>query len=179
MNTDPQTRITEPWRTLQDGLGNSFAARTRNFLGNEFVLSGHSGEDQGRLKLMGLRGAKLTAGGLEAVVSHAAGSGYTMLSGGEGAQVLLRAGPAGAVADKLEIRCGERAYTATVSLFRNRAVAYDEAGVEAVRLAGNVTGRAYKVETSIEDPCALPVAMLLIYHTALHRRRAYRVATGS
>lgn len=163
---------------LQSGLTSSFTARARGFLGNEFVLSGGDGGDRGRLKMLGLQGAEFRAKNLEATIERMAAARYEMLSGSEGAQEVLSARPSGASTDRLEIWCGERAYTATISLLRNRAAAHDAANGETVRLAGNVTGRAYEVETNAEDPCALPVAVLLIYHTALNRRRAYRAATG-
>ncbi len=158
---------------LQSGLTSSFTARTRGFLGNEFVLLGGDGGDRGRLKMLGLQGAEFRAKNLEATIERMAAARYEMLSGGD---KILKARPSGASTDRLEIWCGERTYTATISLLRNRAAAHDAANSETVRLAGNVTGRAYEVETDAEDPCALPVAVLLIYHTALHRRRAYRAA---
>jgi hypothetical protein len=158
---------------LQNGLTSSFTARARGFLGNEFVLLGADGGERGRLKMPGLQGAELGAKDLEVTIERTADGRYEMLSGGE---EVLSSRPAGASADKLEIRSGERTYTAAISFLRNKAVAHDKADNEAVRLAGNVTGRAYKVETDAEDPCALPVAVLLIYHTALNRRRAYRAA---
>lgn len=175
MNADSPARITNPWTTLQNDLTSSFTARARGFLGNEFVLLGADGGDQGRLKMLGLQGAEFRAKDLETTIERMAAARYEMLSGGD---KILKARPSGASTDRLEIWCGERAYTATVSLLRNKAVARDEANGETVRLAGNVTGRAYEVETNAEDPCALPVAVLLIYHTALNRRRAYRAATG-
>ena len=158
---------------LQNDLTSSFNARARGLLGNEFVLPGTDGGERGRLKMLGLQGAEFRAKDLEATIERMATARYEMLSGGD---KILKAWPSGAHADGLEIWCGERAYTATISLLRNRAVAYDEAGIEKVQLAGNVTGRAYGVETDAEDPWALPVAALLIYHTALNRRRAYRAA---
>ena len=117
------------------------------------------------------KGAKLQAADLKAILERS-DSGYTMLFGGE--EVLSARASGGT--DKLEIWCEKKDYTATISLFRNRAVARDEAGVEVVRLVGNVTGRAYEVEMVVEAPCASPLAVLLIYHTASHRRRAYLAA---
>lgn len=158
---------------LQNGLTGSFTARARGLLGNEFVLLGADGGERGRLKMPGLQDAELGAKDLEATIERMAAARYEILSGGD---KILKAWPSGAHADRLEIWCGEQVYTATISLLRNRAVARDAANGETVRLAGNVTGRAYEIETDAEDPCALPVAVLLIYHTALNRRRAYRAA---
>ncbi|MDQ4106775.1 MAG: hypothetical protein M3157_06350 [Actinomycetota bacterium] len=175
MNYTPQPRLPGPWKELQGRLAGSFTARSRGFLGDEFIFSNTDGEELGRLIMWGLRGAKLTAGALEAVVERAAGSRYAMLTGGE---EVLRAHPFGASANGLEIECGDRAYTATVGLLRNVAAARNRAGDETVRLAGNITGRGYRADIDVEDGCALPVAVLLLYHTASLRRRAYRAAVG-
>ncbi len=171
MNASPKARTTTPWRTLQENLTDSFIARARGFLGDEFALSNKDGEELGRLKILGSEGAKFTASGLEVTVGRISGSRYTMLSDGE---EVLSVQPANASVEELEIRCGGRDYTATVSLFRNRAVVRDESGMEVARLKGNVTGRTYRIETATEEPCVLPLAVLLLYHTAFHRRRAYR-----
>ncbi len=140
-------------------------------MGDEFVLSLKGGEELGRLKILGPEGAKFTAPSLEVTVGRISGSRYTMRSNED---EILSAKPTETSAEKLEIRCGGRDYTATVSLFRNRAVVRDESGVEVARLKGNVTGRTYKIETATENPCILPVTVLLLYHTAFRRRRAYR-----
>ncbi len=175
MNANPLARTDDPWRALQNGLSGSFIARARGlFPGNEFVLSG-GGVEQGRLKVLGLRGAQFRARDLEVFIERMASAHYEILSGGG---KILEARPSGVSIDSLEIWCGKQIYTATISLLRNKAVARDAAGDRAVRLAGNLTGRAYEVETNSKDPYALPVAVLLIYHTTLHRRRAYRAATG-
>lgn len=164
------------WRTLRDNLTGSFTARARGFTGDEFVLSDGAGEERGWLKIMGSKGARLTAGDLEVLVNRAPDSRYAMLSGHE---EVLSAQPAGASsADKLEVWCEGRSYTADISLFRNRTTVWNETGAEAARIAGNVTGRSYRVDTAVEDPCAPPVAVLLVYHMAFSRRRAYRAAFG-
>lgn len=174
MNDTPQSRMPGPWKDLQGRLAGSFTARSRGFLGNEFAFS-NGGEELGRLKIMGLQGAEFTAGDLEAVVERTADSRYVMLAGGE---EVLRARPSRASANDLEIWCGDRTYTAAVGLLRNAAVARDRAGGETVRLAGNITGRGYGADIDAEDGCALPVAVLLLYHTASLRRHAYRAAVG-
>lgn len=163
------------WKDLQADLTGFFTARSRGFLGSEFVFSKDGGRELGRLKIRNLQDAEFTAGDLEAVVKRTAESRYVMLTDGE---EILRNCPFGASASGLEMECEGRTYTATVSLLRNVAVARNRAGGEAVRLAGNITGRGYKIETDAENVCALPVAVLLLYHTVSLRRRAYRAAIG-
>ena len=173
MNTDPKTRAATPWETLRESLAGSFIAGARGLLGNYFVISGRDGAKHDSLEMIGDRGAKITIDGVEILVEHTTGSRYTMLSGGE---ELLVARLSGASPDELEVRCGEESYTASISLFRNRAVIRNSTGDETARLVGNLTGRTYKVEADLEDPFAIPISMLLIYHTSLYRRRAYRTA---
>lgn len=173
MNARPKAQTTVPWRTLQDNLTDSFTARAKGFLGDEFILSSEDGVDRGHLRVMGLQGAELKAEDLVVLVERTADSRYGMTSGGG---KILHAQPGSASKGTLEIRCGESSYTATISLFRNRAVVYDEMGAEVARISGNVTGRSYKVDTEADAPYALPIAVLLIYHTAINRRRAYQTA---
>ena len=173
MNKGPKTQTRAPWELLQESLPDSFIVRTRGLLGNDFVLLGDDGTEHGYLKILGDRKAKFTIEGVEILVERTGGLRYTMSSGGE---EILAASPSGASSDKLEARCGEKLYTASISLFRNRAVAHNKAGDEAARLVGKLMGRSYKVEVNSDNPCALPISMLLIYHTSLTRRRAYRAA---
>lgn len=175
MNANPQPRMPGLWKDLQRDLTGFFTARSRGFLGNEFVFSKGGGRELGRLKVMDLQDAEFTAGDLEAVVKRTADSRYVMLTDGE---EILKSRPSGSSASGLEMECGGRTYTVTVSLLRNVAVARNRAGGEAVRLAGNITGRGYKIETDAEDVCALPVVVLLLYHTASLRRRVYRATIG-
>lgn len=173
MNEGPKTQTRAPWEMLRESLPGSFIVRARSLLGNDFVLLGADGSEHGHLKILEDRKAKFTIEGIEILMERASGPHYTLSSGGE--EVLV-ARPSGASSDELEVRCGRESYTASISLFRNRAVAYNEAGDEAVRLVGKLMGRSYKVEVDSNNPCALPISMLLIYHTSLSRRRAYRAA---
>ncbi len=173
MNKGPKTQTRAPWELLRESLPGSFIVRARGLLGNDFVLLGADGSEHGHLKILGDRKAKFTVDGVEILAERTSGPCYTMFSGGE--EVLV-ARPSGVSPDELEVRCGEQSYTASISLFRNRAVAYNEAGDEAVRLVGKLMGRSYKVEVDSNNPCALPISILLIYHTSLSRRRAYRTA---
>ncbi len=176
MNATPQARIPGPWKALQSGTAGFFTARARGFLGGALVIAGSDGQELGRLKMLGDRGAELLAEDEKVIAERTQGARYRMLSDGE---EILTAWPAGSSADRLEIRCGRRDYTATVGFLRNRAVARDAAGSVVARLAGNVTGRSYRIETDTEDTCGMPIAVLLLYHTVSHRRRAYRVTTGA
>ena len=173
MNTDPKTRAATPWDILRESLAGSFVAGARGLLGNYFVISGRDGVKHGSLEIIEDRGAKITIDGVEVLVERTTGPRYTMLSGGE---ELLDARPSGASPDELEVRCGEESYTASISLFRNKAVVRNSTGDETARLVGNLAGRTYKVEADLKDPFAVPISTLLIYHTSLYRRRAYRTA---
>lgn len=173
MNKGSKTKTRAPWELLQESLPDSFTVRARGLLGNDFVLLGADGSEHGHLKILGDRKAKFMAEGVEILAERTSDPCYTMSSGGE--EVLV-ARPSGVSSDVLEVRCGGESYTAPISLFRNRAVAYNEAGDEAARLVGKLMGRSYKVEVDSNNPCALPISMLLIYHTSLSRRRAYRAA---
>ena len=172
MNPDSKTKTAAPWKTLRESLPDSFIVRARGLMGNDFVFLGSDGAEHGYLKILGDQKAKFTVGGVEILVNRTPDSRYTMISGNEA----LYASPFGASSDELEVWCGDESYMASIGLLRNKAVARRGTGDEMVRLSGNLTGRSYKVEADLEDPCTLPVTILLIYHTALSRRRAYRTA---
>ena len=90
----------------------------------------------------------------------------------------LAADPKGQSIDKLEISCGAQNYEARVSFLCNLAVPYRVPGGErAARLSGGLTGRSYETLFTVEDGCALPVAVFLLWHVAANRRRAYRVGS--
>lgn len=173
MNTNPKARTTDSRRMLQGGAG-SFTARARGFLGNEFLLTAED-EDRGRLKMLGLRGAELETGGRKILVDRLADSRYEVAFGDGD---VLYASPGEGSGSGLEMQCAGRSYTATVSLFRNQAIVRDETGADVVRISGAATGRSYEVDIVVEDRCALPISALLIYHTAINRRRAYQAMAG-
>lgn len=170
MNATPKALATGLWNRLRRTP--TLTARARGFLGDELILS-TGGEEVGRLELRGLRGATFTAGELETIVERTADAGYRMFAAGE--EVLTAHPTSGG---GLEIACGGRTYTATISLLRNTAVVRDPAGGEAARVSGGLAGRSYTVETDPDDACAPPVALLALYHTASRRRRAYQAAGG-
>lgn len=162
-----------PWGELARGLAGSFTARARGLLVVEFALARRDGEAFGALRTRGLANAqvaRLEAGGLFAVIERDAPARYRMLT--DGAETLA-AGPAGRSADVLKITCGDRSYEARMSFLRNSAVARSPAGTQAARLRGGLAGRYYEAAFDAQDAGALPVAILLLYHTATLRRRAY------
>lgn len=162
-----------PWGKLARSLAGSFTARARGLFVVEFALVRRDGEAFGALRTRGLASAevaRLEAGGLLSVIERDAPSRYRMLTGGA---ETLAAGPAGRSADALKITCGGRSYEARMSFLRNAAVARSPAGTQAARLRGGLVGRVYEAAFDAQDAGALPVAILLLYHTATLRRRAY------
>ncbi|MGI8910455.1 MAG: hypothetical protein ACR2JR_07870 [Rubrobacteraceae bacterium] len=168
------TDVTDPartWKELQARLADSFTARTSGLLAPEISLSGSEGEFA-RMRLRGLAGADVVAGPPNSTIERIGDARYRMLTGG---MTTLVAKPAGSSADSLEIKAGERAYETRASFLRNTAEARSHRGEEIVRLEGNLTGRSYKVVFDPETDDALAVAVFLLYHTAAHRNRAFRV----
>ena len=169
MNSTPQTSGLRSWEKLRDALTNSFSVRATGLLAREFVVE-KGGVELGRLRIEGLRGAGFTAVGLKARIERMPGNEYRMFS--EGKQI-LSAGPRASSADVLEIFCADEIYTSRVSFLRNTAIVRDPAGGETLSLKGNVSGRKYEVKTS-GNVAAVPVFVLLLYHTAALRRRVYQ-----
>ena len=151
-------------------LAGSFAARARGFLAPEFLLVNQSGEEVGRLRIHGLAGAEVEAGGLRAAIERAPHARHRMLT--DDSETLV-AEPLGSP-DTLEIKCGGLRYDAHLSLLRNTAVARSSGGEEAVHITGGLTNRGYKAVFDAEDEGSLPVAVFLLYYTAALRSRAYR-----
>ncbi len=173
MNPPQEDPGLAPWGDLARGLKGSFTARTRGLLVVEFALERRDGEAFGALRTRGLANAqvaRLEAGGLLSVIEWDASSRYRMLTGGA---ETLAAGPVSRPADVLKITCGDRSYEARMSLLRNAAVASSPAGTRTARLRGGLAGRHYEAAFDAQDAGALPVAILLLYHTATLRRRAY------
>lgn len=157
-----------PWQDLQTALAGTFEARARGIVSVEYVLTDGNGREFGRLREAD-GAAKLDAGALQAAVGRTAEHEYRMLSGGE----ILTAGP-GDQANVLEIECAGHLCEARFSLFRNTAVATDDSGRRMARISGGFAGRKYEAvfETGAEG--ALSIAILLLHHTTILRRRAYR-----
>lgn len=169
MYTTPQTPALLPWRALQGALADSFTARGRGLLANEFEIM-KDGSEAGRLTLEGQRGAKFSAGILEATIERSPDSGYEMFSGKDRE---LTASLSTSPLETPAIACGEGVYPAHISFLRNEATAFSPAGGELARLEGNISGRRYEVVLDEADTTALPVAILLLYFTAISRRRVY------
>jgi len=174
------------WDLLADRLGGgAFVARARGLLGAEFALLDATGEGEefGRLRMLGLTGAELSAGDglVEAVVQRQGlyGARYRMTTGGS--QVLI-AGPE-RPPEPLRVFCGGRPYAVESSVLRNRATARPlvpsgadaaDGGASAeVRLRGGLSGRAYRAEFRAGDGGALAVAAFLLYRAVALRRQAY------
>ncbi len=169
MNPTPQAPELYSWQELQGVLTNSFDARAAGLLGREFTVE-KRGVELGRLKMEGLRGAEFEVAGLKARIERMPGNEYRMFSGGE---QVLSAGPKAFSADILEIACANKVYTSRISFLRNTAIVWDPAGGETSRLTGSFAGRRYKVNT-VGDASAIPISVLLLYHTAALRRRVYQ-----
>jgi hypothetical protein len=172
----PEDPTLAPWRGLQERLTGYFAARSQRLLVSEFVLSGRSGEEFGRLLMHGLEGAELKTGSMRAEIEYTSRSRYRMLTGGAETLVARPAGSSGT----LKVRCGNQVYEAWLSLLRNTAAARSSGGAEAARIAGGLTNRSYEGVFDVEDEGSLPVAVFLLYHTVALRRRAFMAgARGS
>ncbi|MDP8949795.1 MAG: hypothetical protein M3N00_06070 [Actinomycetota bacterium] len=159
------------WRELRERLAGYFAARARGLLASEFVLSGRSGEEFGRLRVHGPGGAELETGSTRANIERTARSRYRMLIGG--AQTLVAEPARSTSSGALEVRCGNRTFEARFNLLRNTAVARSSGGEEAARIAGGLTNRSYEAVFDVGDEGSLPVAVFLLYHTVALRRRAF------
>ena len=118
----------------------------------------------------GLRGAEFTAGKLKSTVERKHNGEYEMFAGQD--RMLTAYSPASTL-NALEIACGDGVYQAGISFLRNEARAYLVDGGEVALLKGDMIGRRYEVAVDQVDPAALPIAVLLLYHTAAFRRRAY------
>ena len=169
MRPVPEDPTLAPWRELREHLAGYFAARSRGLLASEFVLSGRSGEEFGRLRVHGLEGAELETGSMRAEIERT--SGYRMVTG---SAKTLSAEPARDTSGALEVRCGNRVYETRLDLLRNTAAArLCGSGEEAARIAGGLTNRSYEAVFDVEDEGSLPVTVFLLYHTVALRRRAF------
>lgn len=154
---------------MQAALAGSFTARGRGLLANEFEIM-KDGSEAGRLNFDGQHGAKFCAGTLEASIEKSPNKGYEMFSGKDRE---LTATLSTSSLETPAIACGESVYPAHVSFLRNEAAVFSPAGGELVRLSGNISGRRYEAVADETDAAALPVAILLLYFTAVFRRRVY------
>ena len=168
MNTAPQIPAPLPWRDLQDTLAGSFIARAHGLLANSFEIQKH-GSTVGYLTFNGLSGAEFVAGTLKFTIERKPSGDYEMFSGEDR---ILTASPSTSSLDALEIACGDVVYQARTSFLRNSARAFSTKGGETATLKGNVVGRRYEITVSQTD-AALPIAVLLLYHTATFRRHAF------
>jgi hypothetical protein len=169
MRPAPEDPALASWRELQERLAGYFAARSRGLLASEFILSGRSGEEFGRLLTHGLEGAALKAGSMRAEIERTSRSRYRMLTGGAETLVARPARSSGA----LEVRYGNHLYEIWLSLLRNTAAARSSGGEKAACIAGGPTNRSYEGVFDVEDEGSLPVAVFLLYHTVALRRRAF------
>lgn len=169
MNAAPQIPPTSDWEDLQESLAGSFTVRARSLFANDFVIR-KGGSTVGHFIFDGLKGAEFTVGALESTLERAQDGKYALFSGGH--RVLTAVPPTSSL-EALEITCGDGVYRARISFLRNEARALSADDRETSRLEGNVTGGKYEITTDRADAAALPVAALLLYHTATFRRRAF------
>lgn len=123
----------------------------------------------GRLRIDGPQIAEFTSKELAVRVERTRTNEYQMSSPGGRA---LSASPQAFSADALEITCAGKTYTSRISFLRNTAIVQNPTGDVILTLTGNLTGRRYKAVMT-EDIAALPISVLLLYHTVLWRRRVY------
>lgn len=168
MNSSPQTSELSAWRALRDTLSGSFEARAAGLAAREFSVRKKDLE-LGRLRIDRPQIAEFTSKELAIRVERTRTNEYQISSPGSR---VLSAGPQAFSADALEITCAGKTYSSGISFLRNTATALNPAGDVVLRLTGNLTGRRYKAVMT-EDIAALPISVLLLYHTVLWRRRAY------
>jgi hypothetical protein len=173
MKPAPQDPTLAPWMSLQERLAGYLAARVRGLLASDFVLSGREGEELGRLRVYGRRGADLEAGIITAAIERGAGSRYTMVD--SDGRVILE-GNAGS-GDVSEVRRGDRVYEVWLALLRNAAVVRSPGGAEVARVAGGLTNRSYEAFFEAGEEGALPLAVFLLYCIITLRRRAFLMGT--
>jgi hypothetical protein len=159
---------------LRRDLRGSFTARACSLLAQAFILLDPVGEVFGRLRFNGASDVEFRSEGC-VVVFEASGRSYRMVVDGE--EVLV-ADPKGWPRSELNISCGDQSYEARVSFFRNLAIASHPDGETVVRLSGGLTGRRYEILYSTEAEYALLVAVFLLWHVVVNRRRAYRIEGG-
>ncbi|HET7478036.1 MAG TPA: hypothetical protein VFJ72_00830 [Rubrobacteraceae bacterium] len=173
MRSSTQAPELIPWNMLQDRLDGSFAARARGLLRASYTLTDRSGTPFAELRARGGR-VTLTAGSLEIEIEGDSRGGYRMLSGGT---ELARAASPGGSATVLRVECAGQAYEARLRLLSNVTVVHTLDGSEEVsevaRLSGGLAGRRYKAVFDAEVQGALPVAILVLYHSVTLRRRIY------
>ncbi len=168
---------TRTWEELQTHLTGSFTARLHGLLAPEILLFGPEGEF-GKVR-RGPSRTEVTAGSLNAIIEQRGNASYQMLTtgtlpGAPNGGAAAVAEPVDRSADFLEVRAGGRTYQARVSFLRNRARVLSQEGEEVARLKGNLTGRRYEVSFDPEVVDALPVAVLILYHTIIYRSRAFQ-----
>ncbi len=149
-------------------MAESFTVRARGLFANTFVIQ-RDDATVGHLIFKGLSDAEFATGIIKSTIERRPNGEYEMFSGKD--RILVARPPTSSL-DTLEITCGDGVYQARISFLRNEAKAFSVGGGEMAKLKGNMTGRRYEVATDQTDT-ALPVAILLLYHTAAVRRRAF------
>lgn len=150
-------------KDLGERLAGSFEARARGLLGTEFVLLARGGEPFGRMRLSGLEGAQIEAGGITVNLERTGRSTYRMLCGGSQLTADGHAGMASILLDG-------RRYEARTHLLRNLSVARSPDGRETAVVTGGLTNRRYKVAFDTGGAGTLPVALFLLCRTVALRR---------
>jgi hypothetical protein len=173
MTHAPQDPTLATWMSLQERLAGYLAARARGLLASDFVLSGREGEELGRLRVHGRRGADIEARDITAAIKHGAGSRYTMLES-DGRVILEETAGSG---DASEVRRGDCVYEVRLALLRNAAVARSTGGSEVARVAGGLTNRSYEAFFDAGEEGALLLAVFLLYRIIALRRQAFLMGT--
>ena len=158
------------WENLQARLAGSFTARIHGLLMPEISLSGAHGEF-GRMTYLSPSGVEISAENLNATIEHTGKFSYRMLTGGAPLVAEAANGPA----DSLEIRAGGLTCRAAFSFLKNHAMATTPEGKDVAWLMGGFTGRSYTAGYDPETQNALLISMLLLYHIAASRGRAFQM----
>lgn len=161
------------WDKLGRDLDGRFTAQARGLLVPRFVLLGPDRREFGRLEPRGAARAELRLWRDEVTI-EASGGRYRMVSRDDGEEMLTVTAQGDSANGFAVSSRGGRSYRARVDLLCNRAVALDEEGTEVTRLSGGSFGRSYRAVFDVEDRCALPIAVFLLWLATTNRRRAYR-----
>lgn len=160
-----------PWISLQRKLAGGLTARPLGLLAVEYSLLDLDGVEFGQFTQDRSGKAEFEAESLKARIERHANATYRMVSSGD---EILTAAPMERSADHLRIGCNGRVYEARINLLRNSAAAYSGDSMEITRLTGGFFRRGYEASFEVEAAGAMPITVMLLYHTATVRRRVYQ-----
>lgn len=174
----------ECWITLGDRAGSRLEAAPTGPLGHEYRFLNHTGEEFGRLRLRGLRGASFAAEELTAEILRqgALRLRYRMTCAGE---EILTAGPERPLGGTYRIETRRSSYRSRPGFLKREVVLWLAGdnpedvryeSVEAARIDGSLTGRGLSVRMA--DPEHLPATVFAVYQLLSLQRRIHTAGSG-